>query len=145
MQYDVIIVGGGPAGTSAAITLAQSGIRVLVLESKHMPRHKLCGEFIAPECYPTLDRLGVKDHILREGSQISSLSLTASSGRQVSASIGGISDEAGFATGLSRARFDQILFERAREAGATCLEGFAVKHCLFGENVPYGVEAFSLV
>src|SRR6185295_11120078 len=101
MQYDVIIVGGGPAGTSAAITLAQSGIRVLVLESKHMPRHKLCGEFIAPECYPTLARLGVKQQILTEGSRIASVSLTASSGRQVTAAIGGISDDGRFATGLS--------------------------------------------
>ena len=145
MEYEVVIVGGGPAGTSAAIRLARSGVRVLVLESKHMPRHKLCGEFIAPECYPTLDRLGVKDQVLAEGSQISKVSLAASSGRQISAEIGGISDEVGFATGLSRARFDQILFDRAREVGATCIEGFAVKRCLFDERVPYGVEAFSLL
>ena len=145
MQYKVIIVGGGPAGTSAAISLAQAGVQSLVLESKHMPRHKLCGEFIAPECYPTLARLGVKDQVLREGSQIANVSLAASSGRQVTAAIGEISDEAGFATGLSRARFDQILFDRAREAGAMCLEGFAVKRCLFDERVPYGVEAFSVV
>ena len=144
MQYDVIIVGGGPAGTSAAITLAQSGIRVLVLESKHMPRHKLCGEFIAPECYPTLARLGVKQQVLAEGSRIASVSLTASSGRQVTAAIGRISDDGGFATGISRARFDQILFERAREVGATCIEGFVVKRCLFDQRIPGGVEALSL-
>src|SRR5258706_15172362 len=117
MQYKVIIVGGGPAGTSAAISLAQAGVRSLVLESKHMPRPKLCGEFIAPECYPTLARLGVKDQVLREGSQIVKVSLAASSGRHISAAIGGISND-GFATGLSRARFDQILFDRARAAGA---------------------------
>jgi geranylgeranyl reductase family protein len=145
MEYDVIIVGGGPAGTSAAIRLAQAGARVLVLEAKHMPRHKLCGEFIAPECYPTLERLGVKSQVLSEGSQITNLSLTASSGRQVSAAVGAISIEGEFATGLSRARFDQILFDRAREVGATCLEGFAVKRCLFEERVPCGVEALELL
>jgi flavin-dependent dehydrogenase len=145
MRYEVIIVGGGPSGTSAAIRLAQAGVRVLVLESKHMPRHKLCGEFIAPECYPTLSRLGVKHRVLSEGSPIATLSLISASGRQVNAAVGGISDDGGFATGLSRARFDQILFDRAREVGATCMEGFAVKRCLFDQDAPCGVEALSLV
>jgi flavin-dependent dehydrogenase len=45
---------------------------------------------------------------------------------------------------LSRARFDQILFERAQEAGAECLEGVAVNRCLFDEGTPIGVEALSL-
>ena len=41
MDYDVIIVGAGPAGSSAAIRLAENGVRVLVLEEKRMPREKL--------------------------------------------------------------------------------------------------------
>ena len=45
---------------------------------------------------------------------------------------------------LSRARFDQILFERARQAGAECLEGVAVRRCLFNGSSPSGVEALSL-
>jgi len=45
---------------------------------------------------------------------------------------------------LSRARFDQILFDRAREAGAECVEGVAVKNCLFDDGHPDGVEALSL-
>src|SRR6185503_17843647 len=83
--------------------------------------------------------------VLSEGSRIATLSLTASSGCQVSAPIGRISDDGGCATGLSRARFDQILFERAREVGARCIEGFVVKRCLFDQRVPSGVEALSLV
>ncbi len=42
-RYDAIIVGGGPAGSSAAFTLRQAGQRVLVLEKERLPRYKTCG------------------------------------------------------------------------------------------------------
>src|SRR5438552_17651436 len=63
-DYDVIIAGGGPAGSSAAIHLAQRGARVLLAEKKKFPRAKLCGEFISPECALHFERLGVVDQIL---------------------------------------------------------------------------------
>ena len=60
-NYDVIIAGGGPAGSSAAINLALRGARVLLVEQKKFPRAKLCGEFISPECADLFARLGVAD------------------------------------------------------------------------------------
>jgi flavin-dependent dehydrogenase len=48
-MYDLIVIGGGPAGTSAAITCARSGVRVLMLERGRFPRHKVCGEFVSAE------------------------------------------------------------------------------------------------
>src|SRR4030081_714093 len=63
-DYDVIIAGGGPAGSSAAIHLAMAGARVLLAEQKKFPRAKLCGEFISPECAPHFERLGVADQML---------------------------------------------------------------------------------
>jgi flavin-dependent dehydrogenase len=144
-NYDAIIIGGGPAGSSAAITLARHGISVLVLEEKRMPREKLCGEFVTPECFPTLKRLGVMDRMLAAGAQkITRLSLIVASGRSVEAPVSGMSDESAWAMSLSRARFDQVLFERAREVGAACLEGVAVKECLFENGSPRGVRAMSL-
>src|SRR5215468_4407222 len=62
--YDVIIAGGGPAGSSAAIHLAGSGARVLLVEQKKFPRPKLCGEFISPECCGHFERLGVATQML---------------------------------------------------------------------------------
>ncbi|MCI0487065.1 MAG: FAD-dependent monooxygenase [Blastocatellia bacterium] len=145
MNYDVIIVGGGPAGSSAAVCLAESGARVLLLEEKRMPREKLCGEFITPECFPSLGRLGVRDRLMAAGAQkITRLCLTASNGRTVQASIAEMSGEGSSAISLSRARFDHILFERAREAGTDCLEGIAVKECLYEGDRPVGVEAVAL-
>ncbi|HET9183121.1 MAG TPA: FAD-dependent oxidoreductase [Candidatus Angelobacter sp.] len=48
-DYDLIVAGGGPAGSAAAITAARSGARVLLLEKDRFPRHKVCGEFVSPE------------------------------------------------------------------------------------------------
>jgi menaquinone-9 beta-reductase len=144
-HFDVIVVGGGPAGSSAAITLASRGARVLVLEEKRMPRGKLCGEFITPECFPTLERLGVIERMLRAGAQkITRLSLVTQNGRSVHTPISKMSDGAEWAMSLSRAVFDHLLFEKAREAGAVCLESVAVKKCLYTNGAASGVEALSL-
>ena len=48
-MYDLIVIGGGPAGTSAAIHAAQGGARVLLLERGRFPRQKVCGEFVSAE------------------------------------------------------------------------------------------------
>src|ERR1041384_6590079 len=58
-MFDTAIVGGGPAGCSAAITLAKLGARVVLFESKTYPHDKLCGEFLSPECATLLDELGL--------------------------------------------------------------------------------------
>src|SRR5712692_9167145 len=65
--FDVVIAGGGPAGSSAATHLAMRGARVLLAEQKKFPREKLCGEFISPECAVHFERLGVIDRMLAAG------------------------------------------------------------------------------
>ena len=57
MTYDLIVLGGGPAGCAAAITLARLGAKVLVLERGHFPRHKVCGEFVSAESLALLQQL----------------------------------------------------------------------------------------
>lgn len=110
-----------------------------------MPRGKLCGEFITPECFPTLERLGVMHRMLAAGAtKISRVSLVVPSGKSVQTHISRMSDDATWAMSLSRARFDEILFDRAREAGAVCLEGVAVKGSILNGGVVQGVEALSL-
>ncbi|MGB7585196.1 MAG: FAD-dependent oxidoreductase [Terriglobales bacterium] len=56
-MYDLIVIGGGPAGASAAITAARNGMRVLLLERGRFPRQKVCGEFVSAESLGMLDAL----------------------------------------------------------------------------------------
>lgn len=57
LDYDLAVLGGGPAGTSAAITAARAGARVLLAERGRLPRHKVCGEFVSPEALGQLSAL----------------------------------------------------------------------------------------
>jgi menaquinone-9 beta-reductase len=60
-HFDLAIVGGGPAGTSAAITAARAGASVVLFESRQFPRHKVCGEFVSAEALDVLAEL-LHDH-----------------------------------------------------------------------------------
>lgn len=61
-QYDVIVVGAGPAGSTAATLLAQHGRRVILLEREGFPRYHV-GESLLPFCYDTLNRLGLVEKL----------------------------------------------------------------------------------
>ncbi|MGH9499439.1 MAG: NAD(P)/FAD-dependent oxidoreductase [Terriglobales bacterium] len=61
-MYDLIVIGGGPAGSSAAITAARSGARTLMLERGRFPRQKVCGEFVSAESLGLLDTLLDGEH-----------------------------------------------------------------------------------
>jgi flavin-dependent dehydrogenase len=121
-RYDVLIAGGGPAGTSAAIGLAQDGARVLLLEKERFPRHKLCGEFISPECAGHFAWLGVASAMASAGgAALRETVFYGRGGRGVkvpSEWFGG----AGAALGLSRAAMDERLLQRAREVGVEVWE-----------------------
>ena len=58
-DYDAIIVGAGPAGSSAAILLARAGWSIALVEKQRFPRRKVCGECIAASNLPLLDALGI--------------------------------------------------------------------------------------
>lgn len=58
-KRELVIIGAGPAGSSAAAMLAQSGVDVLLLEQQRFPRHKVCGEFLSPEAQQSLRRIGL--------------------------------------------------------------------------------------
>jgi menaquinone-9 beta-reductase len=121
-NYDAIIAGGGPAGSSAAIHLAMQGARVLLVEQKKFPRAKLCGEFISPECLKHFAALGVAERMMSAGGErLTQTVFYSRAGRSVKVPSEWF-DNQHAALGLSRAEMDHRLMERARSAGVDVLE-----------------------
>ena len=139
-SYDVVIAGGGPAGTSAAIHLAAHGASVLLAEQKKFPRAKLCGEFISPECLDHFERLGVSDRMMAAGgARLTQTVFYSRSGRSVNVPSEWFSSRPG-ALGLSRAEMDHKLLERAREAGVKVLEDTQACGLIFEQQQLHGVR-----
>ncbi|MDQ3908365.1 MAG: FAD-dependent oxidoreductase, partial [Acidobacteriota bacterium] len=115
--FDVIVVGGGPAGASAAIHLARAGARAALVEQKRFPREKLCGEFISPECLEHFARLGVLDSICAAGGvSLRETVFYSASGRAVAVPSEWFGPPAArpCALGLSRAEMDARQLARPR-------------------------------
>ncbi|MCA1628801.1 MAG: NAD(P)/FAD-dependent oxidoreductase [Acidobacteria bacterium] len=144
-NFDVIVVGGGPAGASASIQLASAGASVLLVEQKKFPREKLCGEFISPECLAHFARLGVAESMaVAGGTALRETIFYATGGRRVAVPsewLGGAGRGAqSCALGLSRAEMDARLLARAREAGATVLEEAHASGIVSGDGRVSGVR-----
>ena len=123
-QIVVAIVGGGPAGSSLAIRLAQNGFETVLIEKEKFPRQKLCGEFISPECLGHFDELGVLDRMMAAGGdRIYETRFFATGGRSVAVPSGWLAEKGAFALSLSRAEMDLLLLERAKEVGVDVREG----------------------
>lgn len=117
MHVDVI--GGGPAGSSAALAALRSGATARIFELSRFPRHKVCGEFLSPEIAPLLDHLGVLDSFLTcNPARITHLRLHVDKAAKWTR----LPEPA---WGLSRYAVDQMLLQTAINAGAV-LERTAV-------------------
>jgi menaquinone-9 beta-reductase len=110
--YDVAIIGGGVAGCAAAVQLAQAGHKVVLCESKSYPHHKVCGEFLSPECAVFLDQLSLMPAIqATHPAQIHTVGITAPNGTTWKTPLPGIG------LGISRYALDTIMSEGARSCG----------------------------
>lgn len=107
---DIIIVGGGLAGLTAALDLARSGWSVRLFEAKEYPQHKVCGEYVSNEVIPYLQHLGVD--VFHHGAVfIDRLEISDTQGRLARSPL----PLGGF--GLSRYAFDRLLYARAAALG----------------------------
>jgi flavin-dependent dehydrogenase len=122
-SYQAIVIGAGPAGSSAAILLARAGWSVALLEATPFPRRKVCGECIAASNLPLLDALGLGEALRRRaGPELRRLALWWGE-ESVTAALPARTDGPphwGYA--LGREHLDLLLLERARAMGATVLQ-----------------------
>lgn len=122
----IVVVGAGPAGASLAIRLAQRDFEVTLIERETFPRHKLCGEFISPECLGHFEDLGVLDEmLLAGGDRIGETRFYAPGGRSFGVSSRSFYGR-GFALSLSRAEMDMRLLDRAKSLGVAVFEDSSV-------------------
>ena len=138
--YDVAIAGGGPAGSSAAIHLAQRGLKVMLAEQKTFPREKLCGEFISPECMDQFLQLGVSDVIIAAGgARLIETNFYSRRGKKVTVPSQWLGKRQA-AIGLSRAEMDRLLLERAKRVGVNVLEEAQVIEAIFAAKRVAGMR-----
>jgi len=113
-QYDVIIAGAGPAGSSAAATLGKAGKNVLLIDKGKFPREKTCGDGLTYKCLPLLEKLGVA-HDFRQHAFFHSTgySITFSDGTQIAVRRP-MKEKEAVVYMMPRFEFDNLLFQNAR-------------------------------
>jgi flavin-dependent dehydrogenase len=118
-RYDAIVIGGGPAGSTTALMLAQAGWAVALIEKSQFPRPKVCGEFISASSFPLFAELGLLEDVRRlAGPEIRRVGIF--SGETVNISdMPPVSSRFGnWGMALGREHFDLLMLEAAVRAGA---------------------------
>ena len=130
-MYDIIIIGGGLAGLVSSIQLSKGGKKVLLIEKKKYPFHRVCGEYISNETRPFLTSIGL-DFEKLEVKEITKFQFTSPSGRVLETNL----DLGGF--GISRYKIDEELYHLAEQHGVEFLLENTV------ENVDFQQDKFTV-
>ncbi len=141
-KFDVIVMGGGPAGSSVAGILAREGRQVILFEKEIFPRHHI-GESLMTDTYWTFRRLGLLEK-LKESPFVRkySVQFANAAGKESRPFyfFEAVHHESAVTWQVTRAQFDHLLLNHAAEQGATVHLGVLVKQVLFEGDRAVGVE-----
>jgi flavin-dependent dehydrogenase len=143
LEYDTIVIGGGPGGSTTSALLAEHGHRVLLLEREPFPRYHI-GESLIPYTWFTLNRLGVVDWLKRSACPKKySVQFVSITGRvsQPFYFFQTIKHECSLTWQVWRSEFDAMLLDNARSKGAEVRQGVAVRDVLMDGDRVVGVRA----
>lgn len=140
--FDAIVIGGGPAGSSASAVLADKGRRVLMLERRRFPRYRI-GESLLPYCYFPLERIGMIEKlkqsrfVKKHSVQFASIDGHVSQPFYFSQHF---PHDAAQTWQVVRSQFDQMLLDNARDKGVIVWEETAAKQLVMKDDAVVGVE-----
>lgn len=127
-DFDVIIIGAGPAGSSAAILLAWAGWSVALIEKQRFPRRKVCGECIAASNIPLLEALGIGPAFdAVAGPELRKVALMCDENKIVADLPAANHEKYHWGRALGRETLDTLLLEQARSAGAEVMQPWALE------------------
>ena len=121
-RYDALIIGAGPAGATAALSLAKVGWSVGIVEQRPFPRRKVCGEFVSATTFPLLYELGLGAAFVKlAGPEVRRLALFADREAPIAPIPKTPSATGPWGRALGREHLDLLLLEAAGRAGTRIL------------------------
>src|SRR5947208_3333640 len=124
LTADVVVVGGGPAGSAAAITLARAGCDVVLIDKARFPRDKCCGDGLTAGALRLVERLGLDPSTIESWQPVDDVVVRSPSGREVTFPLP--RHRGLYAAVARRVDFDSALLDIARGAGVKVLDGHAL-------------------
>lgn len=141
-EYDVIVVGAGPAGCSTAYFCAKHGLHVLLVDKASFPRDKVCGDSISPRSLKVIERMGLlgrveKGHFYRiQGIIMSSPNLHIMKGDTPK-----VEGKFDYGYVIPRKIFDEILLSHTKGAHIEVIEGLEIDSLIYEGNKVIGVKS----